>query len=106
VNRVRAGMWAAAAPVRWLLLGLIGVYRVSLSGLLGGQCRFYPSCSEYARDAIALHGAARGSAFAVARILRCGPFTAGGVDRVPEPRGQGRESRVYDSVIHEERTAS
>jgi putative membrane protein insertion efficiency factor len=80
------------------LLGLIGLYRVTLSGWLGGQCRFYPTCSRYAEDAIRLHGAMRGMLMAAWRIARCGPFTGGGVDRVPAPR-RGPE---YDAVIHAE----
>jgi hypothetical protein len=83
------------APVRLVLIGLIYVYRLTLSGWLGGQCRFYPTCSHYAEDAIRLHGAARGSAMTIWRIARCGPFTAGGVDHVPEPkRGHGKYDRV------------
>lgn len=79
-------LWALGAPVRVLLLGLIGAYRLLLSGWLGGQCRFYPTCSRYAEEAIRVHGAVRGSALAAWRIARCGPFTPGGVDHVPPPR--------------------
>ena len=82
-----------------LLIGLIWAYRLTLSGLLGGQCRFYPSCSSYALDAIRLHGATRGTLLAMWRIARCGPFTDGGVDPVPSPRE--RPARPpYDVVIH------
>jgi putative membrane protein insertion efficiency factor len=66
-----------------LLLTLIGGYRVTLSPLLGGYCRFVPSCSVYAEEAIARHGAARGAALAARRLLRCHPFHAGGYDPVP-----------------------
>ena len=83
---------------RLALLGLIRLYRVTLSGWLGGQCRFYPTCSRYAEDAIRLHGAMRGVLMAAWRIARCGPFTRGGVDRVPPPR-HGTE---YDAIIHPE----
>jgi uncharacterized protein len=65
---------------------MIGVYRALLSGWLGGQCRFYPSCSRYAEEAIRVHGALRGTALASWRVLRCGPFTRGGVDHVPGSR--------------------
>jgi hypothetical protein len=78
--------WGAGAPARLLLTGLIRLYRVTLSGWLGGQCRFYPSCSSYAEQAVRVHGAARGSALALGRIARCGPFTPGGVDHVPPSR--------------------
>jgi putative membrane protein insertion efficiency factor len=74
--------------VRLALIGLIHLYRLTLSGWLGSQCRFYPTCSHYAEDAIRLHGAARGSLMAAWRIARCGPFTQGGVDHVPSPKNQ------------------
>jgi putative membrane protein insertion efficiency factor len=82
--------------VRWVLLALIRLYQLTLSGWLGGQCRFYPSCSQYAREAIEAHGAWRGSALAVWRILRCGPFTGGGFDPV---RARRPEPVVYEGVI-------
>jgi hypothetical protein len=82
--------------VRLALLGAIGLYRATLSGWLGGQCRFYPSCSAYAAQAVRTHGAIRGSLLATWRLGRCGPFTAGGVDHVP-PR---RDARMYDEVLH------
>ena len=58
-------------------------YRATLSGWLGGQCRFYPSCSAYAEQAIRTRGAVIGSALAVWRVLRCNPFGRGGVEHVP-----------------------
>jgi len=98
VSHVHRIAWKAGAPARLALLGLIRLYRVTLSGWLGGQCRFYPTCSRYAEDAIRLHGAMRGTLMAAWRIARCGPFTAGGVDHVPAPaRPPG-----YDAVIHAE----
>ena len=66
-----------------LVLLLIEAYRLLLSPLLGGHCRFWPSCSAYAEEAIQRHGAARGSGLAVRRLLRCHPFAPGGVDPVP-----------------------
>jgi uncharacterized protein len=98
VSHVHRIAWKAGAPARLALLGLIRLYRVTLSGWLGGQCRFYPTCSRYAEDAIRLHGAMRGSLMAAWRIARCGPFTGGGVDHVPAPRRSTR----YDPVIHAE----
>lgn len=86
MKRLDSALWAAGAPARLLLLGLVKVYRLTLSGWLGGQCRFYPTCSHYAEDAIRTHGALKGSAMAVWRIARCGPFTGGGVDHVPPRR--------------------
>lgn len=83
MSGARRVLWGLGAPARILLLGLIGAYRLLLSGWLGGQCRFYPTCSRYAEEAIRAHGAVRGSALAAWRIARCGPFTLGGVDHVP-----------------------
>ena len=93
---IRRALWTAGAPVRGLLVAAIHLYRATLSGLLGGQCRFYPSCSHYAEEAIRTHGALRGSGLALWRLLRCNPFGAGGVDHV---RGTARAER-YDHLIH------
>ena len=62
----------------------IWAYRLSLSGLLGGRCRFYPSCSEYGIQAVRSHGGLLGLKFSLSRILRCHPFNRGGFDPVPE----------------------
>lgn len=70
-----------------ILLALLSAYRRFLSPLLGPHCRFTPSCSHYAVDAIKTHGAARGSWLAVKRVGRCHPFNPGGEDPVPPPRG-------------------
>lgn len=80
---VRRTSWIVGAPARALLVCGIRLYRVTLSGWLGGQCRFYPSCSHYAEDAVRTQGAIRGSALATWRVLRCNPYGAGGVDHVP-----------------------
>ncbi|HKI63221.1 MAG TPA: membrane protein insertion efficiency factor YidD [Burkholderiales bacterium] len=61
-------------------------YRYLLSPLLPPSCRFYPSCSEYAEEALALHGALRGGWLAARRVCRCGPWNPGGHDPVPGPR--------------------
>jgi uncharacterized protein len=81
----------AGAPLRALEIGLIRAYRATLSGWLGGQCRFYPTCSRYAEEAIRTRGALKGTALTAWRVLRCNPFGSGGVDRVPP-------SRRYDAV--------
>ena len=67
----------------WLLLLLIEGYRLVLSPILGGHCRFWPSCSAYAQGSIQRHGALRGSGLAIRRLMRCHPFSTGGVDPVP-----------------------
>jgi putative membrane protein insertion efficiency factor len=94
---------AAGAPARVLLIALVHVYRATLSGVLGGQCRFYPSCSSYSLDAIRLHGAIKGTLLTVWRVARCGPFTDGGVDPVPpvEIRRASVGRGAYDGVIPE-----
>jgi putative membrane protein insertion efficiency factor len=70
--------------MKTLLLRLIAFYQYWLSPLLGRQCRFYPSCSHYAAEAVATHGAARGLWLGLRRIARCGPWHRGGFDPVPE----------------------
>lgn len=69
--------------MRKFLVRLIRVYQLLLSPWFGTQCRFYPTCSEYARIAIVEHGSIKGSGLAVRRILKCHPWHAGGVDLVP-----------------------
>ena len=76
-------------PFQRLLLRLISLYQSVLSPLLPGACRFHPSCSCYAHDAIETWGAARGIAMSAWRILRCNPFNDGGFDPVPERRKRG-----------------
>jgi putative membrane protein insertion efficiency factor len=66
-----------------LLTGLIRAYRLLLSPWWGRQCRFTPTCSEYALEAIERHGALRGTGLAMRRISRCHPWHAGGFDPVP-----------------------
>lgn len=95
-DRARRLVWAVGAPARLVLIGAIRGYRLLLSGSLGGQCRFYPSCSHYAEEAVRAHGAVKGSALAAWRIARCGPFTAGGVDPIPTPRAM---HGAYDGVV-------
>ena len=76
----------AARLARWLaipLAGLVRVYRVAISPWLGPRCRFQPSCSEYALEALERHGALRGSALALRRIARCHPWGGSGYDPVP-----------------------
>ncbi len=72
--------------MKQLLKAPIHLYRWLLSPFLGGQCRFYPSCSTYALEAIDRHGARCGSALALKRICRCHPWGGAGHDPVPEAR--------------------
>jgi hypothetical protein len=69
--------------VQWLLIALVRGYQLVLSPLLPAACRYYPSCSAYAVEALEKHGTWRGSWLAMKRIARCHPFRAGGYDPVP-----------------------
>ena len=69
--------------MRKVLVYLIRAYRYLVSPLLGNNCRFYPSCSCYAEEAIARHGGVRGGWLALRRLLRCHPWHEGGCDPVP-----------------------
>jgi putative membrane protein insertion efficiency factor len=65
------------------LMGTVRAYRLLLSPWLGSSCRFEPTCSAYALDALSLHGAATGAYLTVHRLVRCGPWCKGGHDPVP-----------------------
>lgn len=67
---------------RALALAIV-LYQRLVSPFLGPRCRFYPSCSQYAKEAVLKHGVLRGVGLAVRRILRCHPWNAGGIDLVP-----------------------
>ena len=71
-----------------VLIMLLRAYRYFVSPLLGNHCRFHPSCSHYALDAVRLHGALHGSALAARRLARCHPWCAGGYDPVPTRKQQ------------------
>ena len=71
--------------MKQLLILFVRAYQVVLSPLLPAACRYHPTCSHYAVEALEKHGALRGGWLAVKRIARCHPFRAGGVDPVPEP---------------------
>ena len=68
-----------------LLIGMIDIYQRFFSLLLGSNCRFYPTCSHYLRDAIQLHGPIKGMMLGVTRLGRCHPWHEGGMDPVPDP---------------------
>jgi len=80
---VSATVSAMSGATKRLLLALIRGYQYLLRPLLGANCRFYPSCSDYAREAVEKHGALKGAWLATRRILRCHPYHPGGFDPVP-----------------------
>jgi uncharacterized protein len=69
--------------MRWLVLGLIRGYQWLISPVLGQRCRFYPSCSHYACEALDRHGTGKGLVLAARRLARCHPWHPGGYDPVP-----------------------
>lgn len=83
---------ARPSPAAWLLLGPVHVYRKIISPLLPPTCRFYPSCSAYAVEALTVHGALYGSWLTARRLLRCGPWHPGGLDFVPPRRDRAGRS--------------
>jgi uncharacterized protein len=97
---LRGATWVAGAPVRAVLITLIRLYRATLTGLLGGQCRFHPTCSHYAEEAIKARGAVAGSTLSVWRVLRCTPFSRAGIDPPPAPRHAAAPAvSQYEGVI-------
>lgn len=86
------------SPAGRVLVVLLTGYRKFVSPLLGPRCRFYPSCSAYALEAVQLHGALNGSWLAIRRLSRCHPFHPGGLDFVPgspQARGSGASGSAH-----------
>ncbi|MCA0293777.1 MAG: membrane protein insertion efficiency factor YidD [Actinobacteria bacterium] len=69
--------------MKYLLIGLLKVYRAVISPLYGNVCKYYPSCSAYALEAVTVHGAIKGTWLATKRLASCHPWAAGGYDPVP-----------------------
>ena len=82
-RRSSCSLRCAAPRMKTIFLALIRAYQYALRPMLGSNCRFYPSCSDYAREAIEKHGALRGLWLAVRRVARCHPYHPGGFDPVP-----------------------
>lgn len=79
--------------MRKFLIGLIRFYRKCISPLKLPCCRFTPTCSEYAIEAIRVHGSLKGTALSIYRVLRCNPLCRGGYDPVPEKRPKKKENK-------------
>jgi putative membrane protein insertion efficiency factor len=86
----------------WPLIMLVRCYQRVISPLLPPSCRFYPSCSQYAVDALAGHGLVRGLGLTLWRLLRCGPWHPGGIDPVPPLRTRPRAERAGPDASHDE----
>jgi putative membrane protein insertion efficiency factor len=83
--------------MKYVLIALIRGYQLLISPLLGPRCRFYPSCSAYALEAVRVHGAVKGGWLAARRLLRCHPWNPGGLDFVP-PRKTPNSSTTAQGV--------
>jgi len=84
------------------LLAAVGFYSRAISPALPPRCRFHPTCSAYAAEAVTVHGAARGTWLALVRLVKCAPWHPGGVDLVPparEPRGTAGPTRSSSSAV-------
>ena len=94
MNEQRQGIRSVLSKVvQQLALGLIRLYQLLMSPWVGRQCRFYPTCSHYASQAIDTHGVLRGCFLAAKRLSKCHPFHPGGVDLVPELEPAGQASK-------------
>ncbi|MBI3283550.1 MAG: membrane protein insertion efficiency factor YidD [Burkholderiales bacterium] len=87
--------------MKTVLLLLLRCYKFAISPMLGQNCRFYPSCSDYAAEAITVHGAARGSLMAGKRLCRCHPWHPGGVDLVPPAAEKQRSAPNSTKCCHD-----
>jgi|GEM_PF-301478 uncharacterized protein len=88
-------------PLLWLFLFLIGLYQKLISPLLGPRCRFYPSCSNYAKESLQIHGIFKGGYLAACRCLKCHPFHPGGIDPVPVSQNQRARNNKDDSALNQ-----
>ena len=89
--------------MKHLLIGFIRAWRFAISPLYGQVCRYHPSCSAYALEAVTVHGSIRGTWLAVRRLARCHPWAAGGVDHVPpkSPASRRRSSAAHCEHIEQ-----
>jgi len=83
--------------MKFMLLLLLRSYKLCISPFLGQHCRFFPSCSDYAQQAIVEHGVSRGSLLAGRRLCKCHPWHAGGFDPIPSRQTSGAETPAPQS---------
>ncbi|AOS66197.1 membrane protein insertion efficiency factor YidD [Actinoalloteichus hymeniacidonis] len=102
MNDDRSADAKRAGPVSRVLLLPVRAYQRWISPLLPASCRFYPTCSAYAVEALTVHGAARGIWLTLRRLGRCGPWHAGGLDPVPPRRPPSEETMVTNDKRAEE----
>lgn len=91
-------------PIEWVLVALVRGYQQIISPWFAPTCKYYPSCSNYAIGALRTHGPLRGLGLTAWRLLRCNPWSAGGVDHVPPPRAPRTERHQHQHSAHEGRT--
>ena len=84
MRRLSAIVWAVDGAARWVCLKLIAAYQLVLSPLMGGGCRFTPTCSEYARHVFQSRSFPSAALLTIRRLLRCHPFSPGGEDLPPK----------------------
>ncbi|MCD8339067.1 MAG: membrane protein insertion efficiency factor YidD [Burkholderiales bacterium] len=70
--------------MKWILIGLVKLYRLTLSPLVGQHCKYLPTCSQYSLEALERFGAIKGTWLTIWRLFRCNPFSKGGIDEVPQ----------------------
>ncbi|MDN3679354.1 membrane protein insertion efficiency factor YidD [Vibrio tapetis subsp. quintayensis] len=85
-------MASPVSPFTWLAIGLVKLYQWIISPLLGPRCRFTPTCSQYALEALKAHGFAKGCWLSGKRLLKCHPLSDGGYDPVPPIQKQDRDN--------------
>jgi putative membrane protein insertion efficiency factor len=90
--------------MKHLLIWLLRAYRFAISPLYGQVCRYHPTCSAYALEAVTVHGSIRGTWYAVRRVARCHPWAAGGVDLVPPARRSPDPRHAHPGTSHSHQT--